>query len=70
MGAQGETRSGVHCLGQHIDDLLDVFYIHFLAAVEVFYIKAGEAAGVFQASKAGAVGQQVGVCPCHGGCCA
>ena len=70
MGAQGETRIGVHCLGQHINDLLHMFYIYSLATVEVLYIKAGEAAGVFQASKAGAVGQQVGIHPSHGGGCA
>ena len=55
LGSQGEAGSGVHCLGQRVDNLLYMFNIRFLAAVEVFYVDAGEAVGVFQATKAGAV---------------
>ena len=57
LGSQGEAGIGVHCLGQRVDDLLYMFNIRFLAAVEVLYIDAGEAVGVFQATKAGAVWQ-------------
>ena len=41
-----------------------------LLLINVDNLIAGEAAGVFQASKAGAVGQQVGIRPSHCGGCA
>ena len=47
MCAQGEARAGVCRFGKYVDYLLNVLHIHFLAAVEVFYVKTGEAAGVF-----------------------
>ena len=70
LGSQGEAGSGVHCLGQRVNDLLYMFNICFLAAVEVFYVDAGEAVGVFQATKAGAVWQRIRIRPSHLGGCA
>ena len=70
LGSQREAGSGVHRLGQIIDDLLYMFNIRFLAAVEVFYVDAGEAIGVFQATKAGAVWHRIRIRPSHLGGCA
>ena len=48
---------GVLLLRQRVDNLLYMLDTRPLAAVEVLYVDAGEAVGVFQATKAGAVRQ-------------
>ena len=46
MGAQGEAGIGVRRFGQHVDDLLYVLDVHFVASVKVLDVDAGEATGV------------------------
>ena len=68
--SQGEAGSGVHRLRQCVYQLLYVFDVGPLTAVEVFKVDAGKAVGVFQATKAGSVLQRVRIRPSHLGVCA
>ena len=65
LGPQGEAGSGVRGFGQCVDYLLNMLDIRLLAAIQVLEVDAGKAVRVFQATKAGAVGQRVRIGPSH-----
>ena len=55
MSPQCEARHGVQRFGKSVDKLLDMLDICSLATVEILKVNAGEAAGVFQVTKASPV---------------
>ena len=65
VSPQREAGSGVQRFGKLVDKLLDMLDVGPLATVEILKVNAGEAAGVFQATKASPVLQGVGIRPSH-----